>query len=104
MGTIQAPPGVSIPAVLLPLLQAMHGTNRQTQPSLALALTSLFMAKLILVLWVVQSASTSGGQRCAAPREMGGTNDVTVSNIVDLLAVVLHAVYFLLITSALQHT
>ena len=87
MGTIQAPPGVSIPAVLLPLLQAMHDTNRQTQPSLALALTSLFMAKLILVLWVVQSASTSGGQRCAAPHEMGGTNDVTVSNRVNLYLV-----------------
>ena len=42
-----------------------HGTDRQTQPSLALALTSLLMAKLILVLWVIQSASTSGGQRCA---------------------------------------
>ena len=62
-----------------------HGTNRQTQPSLALALTSLLMAKLILVLWVVQSASTSGGQRCAAPREVGGTNDVTVSNRVNLV-------------------
>ena len=66
-----------------------HGTNRQTQPSLALALTSLLMAKLILVLWVVQSASTSGGQRCAAPREVGGTNDVTVSNRVNLVNPVL---------------
>ena len=27
MGTIQAPPGVSIPAVLLPLLQAMAQTD-----------------------------------------------------------------------------
>ena len=64
-----------------------HGTNRQTQPYLALALTSLLMAKLILVLWVVQStsASTNGGQRCTAPREVGGTNDVTVSNRVNLV-------------------
>ena len=37
------------------------------------------------MLWVVQSASTSGGQRCAAPREMGGANDVTVSNRVNLV-------------------
>ena len=29
--------------------------------------------------------SASGGQRCAAPREMGGTNDVTVSNGVNLV-------------------
>ena len=29
------------------------------------------------------STSTSGGQRCAAPREVGGTNDVTVSNRVN---------------------
>ena len=43
------------------------------------------MAKLILVIWVVQSASTSGGQRCAAPRKVGGTNDVTVSNRVNLV-------------------
>ena len=50
MGTIQAPPGVNIPAVLLPLLQAMVQTDRSTQPSLALALTSLLMEKLILVL------------------------------------------------------
>ena len=85
MGTIQAPPGVNIPAVLLPLLQAMAQTDRHMQPSLALALTSLLMAKLILVFWVVQSASTSGGQRCAAPREVGGTNDVTVSNRVNLV-------------------
>ena len=65
-----------------------HGTNRQTQPSLALALTSLVMAKLILVLWVYSSEckySTSGGQRCAAPRKVGGTNDVTVSNRVNLV-------------------
>ena len=38
---------------------------------------------------MVQSASTStsGGQRCAAraPREVGGTNDVTVSNRVNLV-------------------
>ena len=43
------------------------------------------MAKLILVLWVVQRVSTSGDQRCAAPREVGGTNDVTVSNRVNLV-------------------
>ena len=29
--------------------------------------------------------STSGGQRCAAPPEVGGTNDVTVSNRVNLV-------------------
>ena len=29
--------------------------------------------------------STSGGQLCAAPREVGGTNDVTVSNRVNLV-------------------
>ena len=34
---------------------------------------------------MVQSASTSGGQRCAAPREVGGINDVTVSNRVNLV-------------------
>ena len=34
---------------------------------------------------MVQSASTSGGQRCAAQREVGGTNDVTVSNRVNLV-------------------
>ena len=67
-----------------------HGTNRQTQPSLALALTSLLMAKLILVLWVYiivkfRVQVLAAGQRCAAPREVGGTNDVTVSNRVNLV-------------------
>ena len=71
MGTIQAPPGVSIdiPAVLLPLLQAMAQTDT-TFPSSISDLTSLLMA---IGVRVVQSASTSGGQRCAAPREVGGT-------------------------------
>ena len=32
MGTIQAPPGVNIPAVLLPLLQAMAQTDRHNLP------------------------------------------------------------------------
>ena len=64
MGTIQATTSSS-----------GHDTNKQTQPFLALALASVVMA-----VWVVQSASTSGGQRCAAPREVGGTNYVTVSN------------------------
>ena len=52
--------------LLLPLLQAMAQTDRHNLRSLALALTSLLMAKLILVLWVVQSASTSGGAARAA--------------------------------------
>ena len=82
MGTIQAPPGVSIPAVLLPLLQAMAQTDT-TFPSSS---PDFFVdGKINFSGYIVQSASISGGQRCAAPREVGGTNDVTVSNRVNLV-------------------
>ena len=56
MGTIQAPPGVSIdiPAVLATTSSSGHGTNRQpdtTFPSSSRSdMTSLLMEKLILVL------------------------------------------------------
>ena len=55
-----------------------HDTNRQTQPSLALALTSCDGKINFGVKFGVQVLAA--GQRCAAPREVGGTNDVTVSN------------------------
>ena len=35
--------------------------------------------------WFRVQASTIGGQRCTAPREVGGTNDITVSNRVNLV-------------------
>ena len=55
MGTIQAPPGVNIPAVLLPLLQTMAQTD--TTFPIALALTSLLMENKI-------NFGVMGGSEC----------------------------------------
>ena len=63
-----------------------HGTNRQTQPSLALALTSLLMTKLIWCYeWFRVQVLAAANDALRAPREVGGTNDVTVSNRVNLV-------------------
>ena len=68
---------IDILAVLLPLLQAMAQTDRH-------------MAKLILVLgWFRVQVLAAGSDALRAPHEVGGTNDVTVSNRVNLVDPVL---------------
>ena len=71
-----------------------YGTNRQIDTTFPSSSFDFFVdGKINFGVRVVQSASTSGGQRCAAPREVGGTNDVTVSNRVNLVDPLWKSIY-----------